>query len=98
MDKKEHLLICLAEECAEVSQAVSKALRFGLDYGYPDTNRTNKSDIQKEIIDVIAVAQMLMSEGILDPIDLVHSGIVEKQEKVKRYMEHAKITGALNDL
>lgn len=34
MNKAEHLLTCLAEECAEIQQAVSKALRFGV-----ETNR-----------------------------------------------------------
>jgi len=33
MNRTEHLLVCLAEECAEVGQAVAKALRFGLDDG-----------------------------------------------------------------
>lgn len=28
MNRSEHLLSCLAEECAEVAQRVSKALRF----------------------------------------------------------------------
>jgi hypothetical protein len=31
MNITEHLLATLAEECAEVAQATSKALRFGLD-------------------------------------------------------------------
>ena len=49
MNRTEHLLACLAEECAEVAQAVGKALRFGLDDGYPGTDRKNADDIAKEL-------------------------------------------------
>ena len=36
MNKQEYLLTCLSEECAEIQQAVSKALRFGLDNYNPN--------------------------------------------------------------
>jgi len=37
----EHLLVCLAEECAEVGQAVGKALRFGLKDSPPEGGLPN---------------------------------------------------------
>jgi len=48
MTRVEHLLIKLSEECNEIGKAVSKALLFGLDDGYPNSNRTNLQDIQHE--------------------------------------------------
>ena len=36
MNREEHLLTILSEECAEVIKDVSKALRFGLDDYPPD--------------------------------------------------------------
>jgi hypothetical protein len=45
MNRTEHLLVCLAEECGEVIQSVGKALRFGLDHGYSDRTTTNAQDI-----------------------------------------------------
>lgn len=41
MNLQEHLLSCLAEECAEVGQCVSKALRFGLQDAQPGQPLTN---------------------------------------------------------
>ncbi|KFZ26320.1 MAG: hypothetical protein KQ78_01493 [Candidatus Izimaplasma bacterium HR2] len=45
MDKEQHLLIKLAEECTAVSKAVHKAALFGMEDGYPGTNRTNLEDV-----------------------------------------------------
>lgn len=45
MNLKEHLLTVLSEECAEVQQAVSKALRFGAKDSRPGTDSTNAQEI-----------------------------------------------------
>jgi hypothetical protein len=36
INETDHLLACLAEECAEVSQRVMKALRFGINEIQPE--------------------------------------------------------------
>lgn len=97
MNKEEHLLSCLAEEAGEIVQAVGKALRFGLDDGYPGTDRTNEGDIQIELLQLIAVMEMLEDEGFITQRDLVKSrGVkIAKKAKVIEYMKHAKNTGAL---
>ncbi len=95
MNKTEHLLTCLAEECAEIQQAVTKSLRFGLDDGYPcKTKTTNAEDIAKECIDVIAIIEMLEDEGIIKKIGTIQA-IEQKKVKVKHYMEYAKERGTL---
>ena len=95
MNRTEHLLTCLAEECAEVQQAVAKALRFGLDDGYPGTTRTNADDIAKELNDVLAVAALLQEEGVnlFGMFNKQHT--IEKQAKVQHYMEYAEQRGTL---
>lgn len=96
MNKKEHLLICLAEECAEVQHAVSKALRFGLDVGYPGTDRTNAHDIAKELLDLFAVVSMLEDFGVIavtnDPV-----AIARKRENVISFMEYAEQRGTITE-
>ena len=94
MDKKEHLLTCLTEECAEVQQAVAKALRFGLGDGYPGTDRTNEGDLLNELNDLFAVVEMLRDVGIWWRID--GDAVAAKKAKIETFMEHAKQRGTLD--
>lgn len=96
MNEKEHMLVCLSEECAEVIKAVSKALRFGLNDGYPNSGRTNLQDIMKEMVHVNVVLDMLQEKGIVyrdyPGLELVAS---TKKRKVEQYIEYAVSTGTL---
>jgi hypothetical protein len=94
MNKVEHLLVCLAEECSEVAQAATKALRFGLNDKGPNHELTNAEYIAREFNDVIAVVKMLEELGL---IPLCHSPISQKAKKdrVILYMEYAKRCGTL---
>jgi len=96
MNKTEHLLVCAIEECAELQQAVSKALRFGLDDGHPDKQTTNAEDIMKEYTDLIAVMTMLIGEGLIHDY-FMDRAIEAKREKVLRYMVYAKERGTLTE-
>lgn len=96
MNKIEHLLTCLMEECAEVQQAASKALRFGLDDGAPDSITTNADDITGECNDLIAIIEMLEEENIIIKKD--HAKAIEqKKMKVRKYMEYARSRGTLDN-
>jgi NTP pyrophosphatase (non-canonical NTP hydrolase) len=95
MDRIQHLLVCLMEECAEVQQAAAKALRFGLEDGYPDTDRTNYEDIEKELNDVIAVAEMLVFECAFREDFKSQSGRNEKKKKVEKWLEYSREKGTL---
>jgi len=85
------------EECAEVQKAAAKALRFGLDDHAPNSDSTNAEDIAVEIIDLIAVVEMLEEEKIIPSITDNNSVslIEKKKEKVKKYMDYAKNQGTL---
>ncbi|MBX3053593.1 MAG: hypothetical protein KF753_19100 [Caldilineaceae bacterium] len=93
MNTTEHLLVCLAEECAEVQQAVAKALRFGLQGGI---NTTNAEEIAREVSDLMAVLQLLEGRGIIEQSHNVEA-IEQKKSRVVKYMEHAKTKGTLID-
>lgn len=94
MTRTEHLLVCLAEEAAEIQQAVAKALRFGLDDGYPRTDRKNRNDIMREIADLIAVTEMLQEEKVLAS-PFVRFRISAKKAKVKKWLKYAKQQGTI---
>jgi NTP pyrophosphatase (non-canonical NTP hydrolase) len=95
MTKTEHLLVVLAEECAEVQQAVTKALRFGLDDGYPEGNTTNREDIEGELHDLLAVARTLCEAGAFKTwkIEDREAWVRDKQKRVKQYLRYAKTRG-----
>lgn len=94
MDRTEHLLICLAEECSEVSQRVSKALRFGLQEIQPGQDLTNAQRIVGELVDLLAVVDMLENESVFElPHD--QGALLRKQEKVRKFMDCAQQCGTL---
>lgn len=101
MDKKEHLLTCLIEECAEIQQAATKALRFGLTQGNPlnPTFTTNAQDIENEVIDLIAILELLQEGGFLHIKNSKQSApfIDKKKQKVVSYMELAEQLGILKN-
>ncbi|MBP0440643.1 MazG nucleotide pyrophosphohydrolase domain-containing protein [Tianweitania sediminis] len=93
MNAQEHLLTCLAEECAEVAQEVAKALRFGLDDKKPGQDRTNAERIASEMGDLLAVYNMLEHEGLLPTVTTCFA---PKQMKVEQYMAYARTRGTLS--
>lgn len=95
MNRTEHLLACLAEECAEVQHAVAKALRFGLDDGYPGAASTNAEDIAREFVDVLAVFEMLEASGAISRPANNLARLAQKKKKVSEYMGYAEQCGTL---
>jgi hypothetical protein len=102
MNVSEHLITCLAEESGEIaqiagriSQAAHKALRFGLNDGYPGTNRTNLRDMVQEFNDLIGVIELMHEEGIVLDGLYDRAAIEAKKEKVRMYMVYAEDRGCL---
>lgn len=104
MNAQEHLLTCVAEEGNEVaqiasriSQAAHKALRFGLDDGYPDTDRTNRSDLVREVNDLIGALEALQEAGVALPGLYDRAAIDAKKAKIKKWMGYAEGKGTLSN-
>lgn len=99
MNKAQYLLTQLAEECAEVAQLASKAIRFGTEEVQPDkADQLNNADrIMEEFHDLIAVMEFLHKEGIL-PAWSEERAQAHKQAKllkIVRYMVYSKQQGIL---
>lgn len=89
MNEQELLLCCLAEECAEVAQRVSKALRFGLSEVQPGQDLDNAARITGELVDLNAVLTMLMDAGALPHLPMETAPYEAKREKVRKYMAYS---------
>jgi NTP pyrophosphatase (non-canonical NTP hydrolase) len=87
MTEREYLLTCLMEECGELIQRVSKALRFGENEIQPGQEETNLARMEDEYSDVLLIADKL-GLRCLNP----------REEKLKRWnaaLERAKEHGTL---
>lgn len=83
-DKKHETLLILQEECSEVTQAISKIFRFGLDNYKPGRQKTNQEYLEMEIGDLLAMIILLHEQGVIRE-DAIEKAINQKFEKLKQY-------------
>jgi NTP pyrophosphatase (non-canonical NTP hydrolase) len=72
------------EEAAEVIQAVSKVLRFGMDGIHPDRKETNGEHLEEELGDMLAMIDILMETGVAS-WKTVYAAKRRKFEKLKKW-------------
>ncbi len=80
------VLTILAEECAEVTQRATKAIRFGLDEVQSGQTHTNAERLSMEIGDFLAAVSVLSSKGILD-LDLIARNSITKVMKMQKHYQ-----------
>ena len=90
MNRTEHLLTILAEECGEVTQRVCKALRFGLADVQEDQYEDNLRRLEREAADVMTMFVML-------GIRVRDEDKVAKRARVEKYLEYSRKVGTLKD-
>lgn len=96
MNRTEHLLTIIAEECAEIAQRASKAARFGLSEVEPGQDLTNAERIFYEFEDLRAVLTMLKWERDFPIFDIdSYECRVEKEKKVEKFLEYSAELGTL---
>lgn len=89
MTEQEHLLTCLMEECAEVAQRASKAIRFGMEEVQLGQDLDNHRRLEHELGDLLGVVDLLR----LTPSALSRG---KKAAKIKRWMNYARERGTLD--
>jgi hypothetical protein len=82
MTEKEHLMVCVIEECSEVQKILCKMLRFGI-------NEKKLSDLSDEMHDLLAVSSMLSDYDIV-PKEYTTEKLNKKINKVIKNMENKK--------
>ena len=84
-EREKYLLICLMEEAAEIQQACSRSLRFGLDSSHPNGEKTLGKEITTEIADLLGVVSLLVDNKTIEsPHDI--SLIEKKKIKVTNHL------------
>lgn len=104
MTRTEHLLTILAEECAEVAQRASKAIRFGLAEVQPGQDKTNARRLMDEVNDFLATYQMIAGP-VVSPTTPLFQGdpnewmaaIKAKQDKIESFLNYSAKCGTLEE-
>lgn len=63
-NSEREIMLITQEECAEVTQAISKVFRFGFESEY--NGRTNKERLEEEIGDLMCMIQLMHERGLID--------------------------------
>lgn len=84
--RQAELLTLLAEECAEVIQAVTKIQRHGL-HGSYDGGETNVAALERELGDARAASLLLQNASVVD-FDRVAEHSMVKLARVRMFLHH----------
>lgn len=84
-DDTREVLLILQEECAEVTQAISKCFRFGPDQMKPGKDRTNVNMLEEEIGDLFAMVELLTDLDVGVTVDGIQQAKMKKFEKLKTW-------------
>lgn len=85
MDNQTNEILCIAqEECAEVSQSISKIFRFGFTSFHPQTMRNNKQHLEEEIGDLLCMVDILVEKCIISDNE-INIARQKKREKLKKW-------------
>jgi NTP pyrophosphatase (non-canonical NTP hydrolase) len=84
-EQTKEVLLILQEECAEVTQAVSKCMRFGPDQMKPGKNRTNINMLEEEIGDLFAMVELLTDMNVGVTIEGINEAKLNKFHKLKKW-------------
>lgn len=96
MNRLEHLLFIVSEECAEIAQRASKCARFGLGDKEPGQDLTNEQRVWGEINDLMGSLEFLM-ETTGNTTGFSREAIDAKKAKVEKFLLYSKNLGTLTD-
>lgn len=99
MNRKQYLLMKLAEECCEAAQRALKQAQFGGDEIEPGKDQSNSERLLAEVVDVFASIAMLQEEGALrnpDREELIRR-TAAKAERVEKWYAHSKSLGLVTE-
>jgi NTP pyrophosphatase (non-canonical NTP hydrolase) len=60
------IMLITQEECAEVTQAISKVFRFGFSSKHPVTGKSNIDSLEEEVGDLLCMIDLLLENRVID--------------------------------
>ena len=81
-EQDREVMLILQEECAEVTQAISKVFRFGIEGIHNGV--TNREHLEEEVGDLMCMIDLLIDAGIVSEA-AVMSAKAEKMNKLAQW-------------
>lgn len=83
-NKINETLLIAQEECAEVTQAISKIFRFGFDAEYPKDGKNNRERLEEEVGDLLCMIQLMSEFGIISESGM-YKAALDKRAKLEKW-------------
>lgn len=95
MDRRQYLLLKLAEECNEVAHIAIKQMQFGKENKQPGQDKTNAQLLLEELIDLETIAELLHGINELDNPTLgeCEEMAAKKKLKIEKYYKYSQDLG-----
>jgi NTP pyrophosphatase (non-canonical NTP hydrolase) len=81
-EQNKEILLIAQEECAEVTQAISKVFRFGIEGEH--NGATNRERLEEEVGDLLCMIDLMIENEILDA-NVVHQATLNKRQKLAKW-------------
>lgn len=89
-ESNREILLITQEECAEVTQAISKIFRFGMEDSHPSTKISNREHLEEEVGDLMCMIDLLIDSGMVSESAVMTA----KAEKMNKLMTWSNIRSA----
>jgi NTP pyrophosphatase (non-canonical NTP hydrolase) len=83
-EKEKEIMLIAQEECAEVTQAISKVFRFGYTAIHPDGGKNNRERLEEEIGDMLCMIDLMIEKNIVDKKNLMQAS-ANKRKKLEKW-------------
>lgn len=83
-EKDKEIMLIAQEECAEVTQAISKVFRFGFTAIHPDGGKNNRERLEEEIGDMLCMIDLMVEKNIVDRYNIIEAS-KDKRKKLEKW-------------
>lgn len=87
-ERLDEIMHITQEECAEVTQAISKVFRFG--FTATHNGKTNKEHLEEELGDLVAMIRLLVADGAVNE-DAINKASIAKLEKLHKWSTYIRL-------
>lgn len=87
-ERVDEIMHITQEECAEVTQAISKVFRFG--FTATHNGKTNKEHLEEELGDLVAMIRLLVADGAVNE-DAINKASIAKLEKLHKWSTYIRL-------